>query len=320
MLKRSILLAIALALAHPATAADAPRSPTPASQRDVFEVTHGREGHRARLGLRVPARQSHAGHGAGRPHAHRRHGRLAVGALAGIAAYRGQRPGRLARRHAQPGLRERSPGLFLVRRTRRRRRRHGSSARPAGSLVAGERAGHLAPATEGRRRQSFRLAHRVPRRRHAVHHAGRSLHAIARKCRTSARRSARSCASTPTAPCRATIRSWSAPGARPEIWSYGHRNVQAATLHPQTRELWTIEHGARGGDELNNPQAGRNYGWPVITYGVDYSGVKIGEGTAKAGHGTARVLLGSGDRAVRRACSTPARRSPSGRATCSSAR
>jgi glucose/arabinose dehydrogenase len=70
---------------------------------------------------------------------------------------------------------------------------------------------------------------------------------------------------------------------RPEIWSYGHRSVQAATLHPQTNELWTIEHGARGGDELNNPQAGRNYGWPVITYGVDYSGVKIGEGTAKAG-------------------------------------
>jgi aldose sugar dehydrogenase len=72
-------------------------------------------------------------------------------------------------------------------------------------------------------------------------------------------------------------------GARPEIWSYGHRSVQAAALHPQTGELWTIEHGARGGDELNNPRAGRNYGWPVITYGVDYSGEKIGEGTAKPG-------------------------------------
>jgi aldose sugar dehydrogenase len=72
-------------------------------------------------------------------------------------------------------------------------------------------------------------------------------------------------------------------GARPEIWSYGHRSVQAAAMHPQTGELWTIEHGARGGDELNNPRAGRNYGWPVITYGVDYSGEKIGEGTAKPG-------------------------------------
>ena len=72
-------------------------------------------------------------------------------------------------------------------------------------------------------------------------------------------------------------------GARPEIWSYGHRNVQGAALHPQTGQLWTVEHGARGGDELNRPEAGKNYGWPVITYGIDYSGAKIGEGTAKPG-------------------------------------
>ena len=72
-------------------------------------------------------------------------------------------------------------------------------------------------------------------------------------------------------------------GARPEIWSYGHRNMQGATLDPATGRLWTIEHGARGGDELNHPEAGRNYGWPVITYGIDYSGMRIGEGTEKAG-------------------------------------
>ena len=72
-------------------------------------------------------------------------------------------------------------------------------------------------------------------------------------------------------------------GVRPEIWSYGHRNIQSAALHPQTGQLWTVEHGARGGDELNRPEAGKNYGWPVITYGVDYSGAKIGEGTAKPG-------------------------------------
>ncbi|HEX2556514.1 MAG TPA: PQQ-dependent sugar dehydrogenase [Microvirga sp.] len=72
-------------------------------------------------------------------------------------------------------------------------------------------------------------------------------------------------------------------GARPEIWSIGHRNLQSAALHPQTGQLWTVEHGARGGDEVNVPQAGKNYGWPVITYGVDYSGAKIGEGTAKPG-------------------------------------
>jgi aldose sugar dehydrogenase len=71
-------------------------------------------------------------------------------------------------------------------------------------------------------------------------------------------------------------------GALPEIWSYGHRNIQAAALDGKG-QLWTVEHGARGGDELNHPQVGRNYGWPVITYGTDYSGAKIGVGTARAG-------------------------------------
>lgn len=71
--------------------------------------------------------------------------------------------------------------------------------------------------------------------------------------------------------------------ALPEIWSYGHRNVQGAALHPVTGRLWTAEHGARGGDELNQPEAGKNYGWPVISYGVHYSGAKIGEGIAKPG-------------------------------------
>jgi len=71
-------------------------------------------------------------------------------------------------------------------------------------------------------------------------------------------------------------------GAMPEIWSYGHRNVQAAALDARG-QLWTVEHGARGGDELNNPQAGLNYGWPVISYGIDYSGARIGIGTAQPG-------------------------------------
>ena len=73
------------------------------------------------------------------------------------------------------------------------------------------------------------------------------------------------------------------PGWRPEIWSIGHRNVQGAALNPATGKLWIIDHGARGGDEINIPEAGRNYGWPVITYGRDYSGARIGEGTQKAG-------------------------------------
>jgi glucose/arabinose dehydrogenase len=71
-------------------------------------------------------------------------------------------------------------------------------------------------------------------------------------------------------------------GAQPEIWSYGHRNPQGATLDLEGG-LWVVEHGARGGDEINRIRRGGNYGWPVISYGRHYSGVPIGEGTAKAG-------------------------------------
>jgi aldose sugar dehydrogenase len=64
-------------------------------------------------------------------------------------------------------------------------------------------------------------------------------------------------------------------GVRPEIWSYGHRNVEAATLHPDTGELWEVEHGTRGGDELNVVRKGKDYGWPTIAYGIEYQGGPI---------------------------------------------
>lgn len=73
------------------------------------------------------------------------------------------------------------------------------------------------------------------------------------------------------------------PGARPEIWSYGHRNPQGAAINPLSGKFWTHEHGPRGGDEINIPQPGKNYGWPVIGYGIDYSGAKIHESTHKDG-------------------------------------
>jgi glucose/arabinose dehydrogenase len=73
------------------------------------------------------------------------------------------------------------------------------------------------------------------------------------------------------------------PGWAPEVWSLGHRNLQGATLHPETGALWTVEHGARGGDEVNTPQAGKNYGWPVISFGREYSMLAIGDGTVKDG-------------------------------------
>ncbi|CAH1656572.1 aldose sugar dehydrogenase YliI [Hyphomicrobiales bacterium] len=72
-------------------------------------------------------------------------------------------------------------------------------------------------------------------------------------------------------------------GAKPEIWTYGHRNPQSAAINPRTNTLWTIEHGARGGDEINISKKGANYGWPVIGYGTHYTGAKIGVGTAKKG-------------------------------------
>ncbi len=71
-------------------------------------------------------------------------------------------------------------------------------------------------------------------------------------------------------------------GAQPQIWSYGHRNPQGAALDG-SGQLWTVEHGARGGDEVNKITPGMNYGWPVISYGVNYNGSKIGEGTRKDG-------------------------------------
>jgi glucose/arabinose dehydrogenase len=73
-------------------------------------------------------------------------------------------------------------------------------------------------------------------------------------------------------------------GVRPEIWSYGHRNIQAAVLHPQTGELWEVEHGTRGGDEVNIARKGKDYGWPTIAYGIEYQGGPItGNITQQAG-------------------------------------
>ncbi len=70
-------------------------------------------------------------------------------------------------------------------------------------------------------------------------------------------------------------------GALPEIWSLGHRNVQAAAINPETGTLWEIEHGPKGGDEINIVEPGRNYGWPVISYGVNYDGSPVGSGKSQ---------------------------------------
>ena len=82
--------------------------------------------------------------------------------------------------------------------------------------------------------------------------------------------------------------------AKPEIWGSGHRNVQGAAIHPRRGKLWAHEHGPQGGDELNVIEKGRNYGWPVIGYGVNYGGAKIHEAHIEGRHGAAGQAMDAG--------------------------
>src|SRR5690606_4223479 len=79
-------------------------------------------------------------------------------------------------------------------------------------------------------------------------------------------------------------------GVRPEIWSYGHRNQQGAALNPWSGALWTNEHGPRGGDEVNIPEPGKNYGWPLATFGINYSGQPIPEAKGTEGAGLTQPI------------------------------
>lgn len=81
------------------------------------------------------------------------------------------------------------------------------------------------------------------------------------------------------------------PGARPEIWSYGIRNPQGMAMNPWSNTLWLNEHGPRGGDEINIPEKGKNYGWPLATYGINYSGLKIPEAKGEQVNGTEPPLF-----------------------------
>jgi len=79
-------------------------------------------------------------------------------------------------------------------------------------------------------------------------------------------------------------------GARAEIWSYGMRNPQGLALNPWTQQMWESEHGPRGGDEVNIPEKGKNYGWPLATHGIDYSGQKVPEAKGSEVEGTEQPL------------------------------
>ena len=136
------------------------------------------------------------------------------------------------------------------------------------------------------------IYHQAPSLVSTLHFGGRLVFGIA-TARSSSRRanarspkaacrhrrwtacSARSCASTPDGSIPKDNPFVGKEGVRPEIWSFGHRNVQAATLNPTTGELWEVEHGTRGGDEVNISRKGKDYGWPTIAYGIEYQGAPI---------------------------------------------
>ena len=282
MITRTILIAVALTFAHHATAADAPSSPQPASHPDVFEVTPVATGIRHGWGfVFLPDNRILLTERDGNMRIVGNDGKLSA-PLQGVPAVAARGQGGLLDVTLSPDFAKDRLVYFSF-----------SEPGEGGAGTAVARA-ELADSSLKNVQVIWRQQPKVDGPNHfgsRIVFRGDGTLFITLGDRFSHREKVQDLGTTIGKIVRINA-DGSAPrdnpfvdraGARPEIWSYGHRSVQAAALHPQTRELWTIEHGARGGDELNNPQAGRNYGWPVITYGVDYSGVKIGEGTAKPG-------------------------------------
>ena len=163
-----------------------------------------------------------------------------------------------------------------------------------------QRAGDLPPGAVAQFDAALRQPPRVRARRHVVRDAGRTIdhgraHAgaedgqPARQGRPHQRRR----------PIPKDNPFVGKAGVRPEIWSIGHRNVQAATLHPTTGELWEVEHGTRGGDELNIARKGKDYGWPTIAYGIEYNGGRSPAATGRRPAWSSRSITGIRHRAER---------------------
>src|SRR5688572_18662986 len=237
----------------------------------------------ASVGARPPARRTHARHGTSRPSANSGAGWSTVRAACGRARGICTRPGRAPRCRARSGFRQQPRGVPVVRRAGQWWHcRHGGRAGTAHRHGTPGRACHLSPGAEGRQRAHFgsRIVFR-PDGTLFVTQGDRADYP--RQAQDLSSGIGKIVRINPDGSIPRDNPFVGRNDARPEIWSYGHRNIQAAALHPETNQLWTVEHGARGGDELNHPEAGKNYGWPVITYGRDYSGRSIGEGAVKAG-------------------------------------
>ncbi len=230
----------------------------------------------------------------------------AVGAGRRPARGRRARAGRLLDVALDPAFAEEPADLLELRRAAETAANNTAVAR--GRFVDGaapqgrERAGHLPPGAVARLDAALRRTPRLQPRRHALHHARRALdhrgpHAGAAAWTAC---SARSCASTPTARCRRTTRS----SARRACGRRSGRSATATSRRrrciPTTGELWEVEHGTRGGDELNVARKGKDYGWPTIAYGIEYQGgADHRRHPAAGGHGAAALLLGSRHRAER---------------------
>ena len=282
MLRDSLLVAGLLALAHHAVAADAPRSPTPASQRDVFDVTTVAKGIERGWGFAFLPDN--------RVLVTERPGRMRIVGTDGSLSAPLQGLPRIAV-VGQGGLLDvtLSPDFANDRLV------YFSFAEPGdGGVGTAVARGRLAASALEDVQVIWRQQPKVDGGNHfgsRIVFRGDGTLFITMGDRYTHREKVQNLGTTIGKVVRINA-DGSIPhdnpfigrnGVRTEIWSYGHRNVQAAALEPSSGELWTVEHGARGGDELNRPQPGRNYGWPVITYGVDYSGMKIGEGTSRSG-------------------------------------
>ena len=157
----------------------------------------------------------------------------------------------------------------------------------------------LPPARARLARLEHRLPHGAGRRRQSVRHARRSF--LRRRNGADARQSHRENRAHPrrTATAPPDNPFVDKPGALPEIWAYGLRNPEGLAFNPADGKLWEQEHGPMGGDEINIIEKGKNYGWPVVSYGLNYDGTPVGTGKSQAArHAGAGLALDAVDRAV----------------------
>ena len=181
---------------------------------------------------------------------------------------------------------------------------HRGRARPVEEngrgAAARRRDDHLPPARARLARHQYRLPHRAGARRQSVRHAWAIISPPPRLAQTLDNHIGKIVRIRPDGSAPPDNPFVGKPGALPEIWAYGLRNPEGLAFNPADGKLWEQEHGPKGGDEINIIEKGKNYGWPVVSYGVNYDGTPVGTGKPQhAGHAGAGLALDAVDRAVR---------------------